>query len=251
MKIYKYNEFEYGNLNRRINDLNLKRKKASIAEVGLLSRITVTRRLGKLFIVDGQHRFLAMKDLKMDITDKLIDIIPYTNDENMIKIMSEMNGKLVKWNGMAYVEVFASAGNQTYQNIMEFVQNFPDFGITAYIPMLSIGAPKGSKITKHYLENGEFEVSNWKLSTKFANALMDISEYTEFYKHFQFVKAFRKIFMNKEYNHKVFISQLKKGKHMKKGGDIFYGVANIDAFSSLIKSVYNSGLRGINRVEFD
>jgi len=250
MKNYKYSEFEYGTLNRRINDLNFRRKKESIKKVGLLSRLTVTPRNGKLFIIDGQHRFKALKDLGEPITEDMLDIKEYIDDKWMISLMSEMNGQLVKWNGMAYVEVYASSGNETYQEIMEFVHAFPKFGITAYIPMLTIGAPKGMKITKHYLENGEFEVANWKLSYKFANALMDISQYTEFYKHFQFVKAFKNIYQDKRYNHEHFLSQLEKGKHLKNGNDVFYGVANIDAFSRLIKDTYNMSLRSDKREDW-
>lgn len=248
-QVLSYANFEYGNLNRRIDESNFKRKVKSIKEYGLLSRLTVTLRNGKYFIIDGQHRFLAMKELGIPITMDMLEVKSYQGEEWLIKIMSEMNGQILKWKGMNYVEVYASAGSQTYQNIMDFCNTFPDFGITAYIPMLTVGNKKGSKCTKHYLENGEFEVGSWKLTTQVANALMEIKEYTDLYKHFQFVKAFCRIFLYPDYKHDIFISQLKKGKHIRNGEDVFYGTANVEVFLSLIKDVYNKSLRNENRID--
>lgn len=248
-KAISYASFEFGNLNRRICESNLKKKKKSIEEFGLLSRLTVTNRNGKLFLIDGQHRFIVLKELGIPITESMLDRKDYQGEEWLIKLMSEMNGQILKWKGMNYVETYASAGNKTYQNIMDFCTTFSDFAITAYIPLLTIGNAKGSKCTKHYLERGEFEVGSWKLTTDVTNALMDISEYTDQYKHFQFVKAFCRIYKHPDYQHQHFISQLKKGKHIRNEEDIFYGTANVEVFFSLIKDVYNKSLRNANRIE--
>jgi hypothetical protein len=245
-----YTNFEYGKLNRRIDESNLKRMKKSIKEFGLLTTLTVTKRKSKYFIIDGQHRFLAMKELNMDINRDMLNIKPYGGEKWLINIMSEMNGRVLRWKGMNYVEVYAASGDQTYKNILDFCNTFPDFAITAYIPILSIGSKKGSKCTRHYLQTGEFEVGSWKLSMAVANALMEIKQYTDLYKHFQFVKAFCKIFTHPEFDNNEFINQLEKGKHIRSGQDIFYGTANVEVFLSLIKDVYNKDKRRHNRVDW-
>ena len=245
VKKYQYDDFVYGELNRRIDDSNLKRKVKSIKTVGLLSPITVTlNKDGKYFIIDGQHRYKACVELNHPITKDRVVVLNLKTQEEIVKIMSEMNGQLAKWKKMDYVETYAAAGNKTYQDILDFIDAFPDFGIVPYITLLSAGG-KSVKNTKTYLERGEFEIGDLDMAYAIANDLMKVKEAgTNYYKHFQFVMAFVKLWVLPDFDIKVLVNQIEKGKHLRKDGkDVFLGVANVSRFRELICEVYNHGLR--------
>lgn len=243
-KVLNYSDFEVGLINRRLNNSNLKAKIKSIKEYGLLSPLTVVRRSnGKYLIIDGQHRFYALEKLEMPILKSYLNEIKIDESE-IITIMAEINGLSLRWKKLDFVEVFAKSGNVNYQKILNFMNAYDDFGIVPYVTMLSLDTTS-QKITKHYLESGEFEIGNIDKAYKLADDLMSLKPYSNYYKHFQFVMAFAKLWQLPNFNMDWMRSQFAKDKHIGRDGrDIFNGVANQSRFRELICQVYNHAIRG-------
>jgi len=236
-----YSLFEYGELNREVNKINLKSKIKSIEKYGCLSPISVAKISGndKLVIIDGQHRFLALVHLKQTIPYIVMNI----DEKQFVDIMAEMNNNILKWKKMDFIQIHAKDGNETYKKILEFTDVYPDFGLTAYLNILSIGGT-GDKCTRYWLEVGKMEVPNWDLSYDFANLLISIKEYTHYFKHFQFVRAMSIVSQYSRYDNDVFLEQLSKIN----ADNVFNGVANVSNFKEKIIEVYNYRLRNDKRL---
>jgi len=129
--------------------------------------------------------------------------------------------------------------------MLSFIATYPDFKDTVYIDIFKYASPPGSKCSLHFLSTGQFQVGNWQQCIDLGDMLMDIKQYTDAYKHFQFVRAFIKILKTQpNYDHKHFISQLSKKRHISggTGADMFYGLAYEAIFDSMIRNVYNKNL---------
>ena len=249
-KVVPYNKFVYGGMdgsvNRTISPSIVKSKVESIKKFGLLSPITVIMNGGMLYVVDGQHRIEACKEMNFPIHESNLNVLDI-GDKNVIDVMSEMNNNLAKWKGMDFIDVFAKEGRDIYVTISNFITSYPKFKLTGYVAILGVGASHNDrvyKITRYHLEKGDFEIPDLDMSIRVADDLMRVSKHTPFFKHFQFIPAFIRLWKKPQFNIDTFVSQLKKGKHKKNGTDIFMGVANRSTFEDLIRQVYNDRLRG-------
>ena len=63
-----YDRFRFFNTNRNIVESHVRKLMASISEIGLLEEITINE---DYYIIDGQHRFEALKRMSEHIVAKI------------------------------------------------------------------------------------------------------------------------------------------------------------------------------------
>lgn len=101
--------------NRNVDARKVAKKKESIAQINLQQPIIVNRRMQ---VVDGQHRFQALKELGMPIN--YIVSYNWRTDEDT----ATMNNTQDSWNTINWVEFRISQGNQKAKDAMELARNY-------------------------------------------------------------------------------------------------------------------------------
>ena len=94
-------EFNFFNCNRDLNNKNLKEIRKSIIDKGQLNPITVT---SDKYIVDGQHRYIVLKELNMPIW--------YTiNNKANKHTIEDMNNARMQWGSQDMIKNQATNGD--------------------------------------------------------------------------------------------------------------------------------------------
>lgn len=101
--------------NRRVDPKDVEKKRKSIEEIGLQSPIIVNR---KYQIVDGQHRFEALKELNKPI-DFLISYNWHQDDDT-----ATINNTQRSWSVMDWAEFRASQGNKKVKEALVLARNY-------------------------------------------------------------------------------------------------------------------------------
>jgi hypothetical protein len=163
-----YSLFELAK-NRSINSKEVEKKRKSIEKIGLQSPIIVNR---SYEIVDGQHRFEALKQLNMPI-DFLISY-NWKKEEDTATINNTQKG----WNTENWAEFRASQGNKQIKEALELAKNYSrltdgKMSVTTALEMLS--SAKGFGISK-LMKRGDYEY-NHEMAQEIYQILNIISEY--------------------------------------------------------------------------
>ena len=84
----------------------------------------------KLEIIDGQNRFLALKELGEPILYYCIDGLD-------IYDVASLNSYGKNWSNEDYVRMWAALGKDEYKKILDFCREFPDFSLANALTILS------------------------------------------------------------------------------------------------------------------
>jgi hypothetical protein len=122
METQEYSKFKFLKTNREINPHNVERIKASIEEWGIIPGrpILVDKDYN---IIDGQHRFVAIKELELPVQYEYVD-------GDVIGKTMALNSNQQHWLAIDYVRSFAASGNLEYQKVLEFHEKY-NFGFTS------------------------------------------------------------------------------------------------------------------------
>ena len=118
----RYDDFAFKAENRSIDEPHVEKLVSSFEKYGWVgSPIEVSEnRDGKLYIEEGQHRFLAAKKLNLPI--KFIVVPP----RNAV-MQAEINDLTDKWKPIKFVEMYANNGVQSYKRLLNLVAEFPQY----------------------------------------------------------------------------------------------------------------------------
>lgn len=112
MKTSDYSKFKYHVANRPINNTNVLNLIQSIKTHGFIEGRPVL--VNKDFvIIDGQHRFEALKQMKLPISYEIIE------GDVMTKVIA-LNNNQAKWTILNYVESWAKQGKDCYRKLLKF-----------------------------------------------------------------------------------------------------------------------------------
>lgn len=243
-QVYQTNDYDRFSLlkgNRVVNRLHIERLKKSFKESYLLAPILVNE---KYEIIDGQHRFHAARDL-----DLPINFIIEPNYS--LREVQLLNSNMKNWKKIDYLNAFCDLGYQEYLKMRDFMEEFPDFGISAAEAFLTNNSGGANNKVKEKIDGKE--VSNAKLfeygglviddlSLAYENAskVMQIKPYYEGYNRTIFVGAMLHLFRNKHYDHSQMIARLKSNPGM------IDHRTNITQYKLLLEQIYN--FRSRNKV---
>jgi hypothetical protein len=139
MKTRNYSKFLFSKQNREINLKTVASIKESMKEFGFIpGRPVLINKEG--VIIDGQHRFLAARDLNIDVEFEIIE-------GDSIKKMIKLNSTQSNWTLNDYINSYASQNVDCYRKLLKFQEKY-DLSLSASISLLFGAGIKSSVIKK-------------------------------------------------------------------------------------------------------
>ena len=141
-----YDMFKFKKENREINYNKILSLKAKLIEDKRQIMPIICNR--DMEIMDGQHRFVALKELNWDV-------MYYVDDFITGKELISINNTQKNWGLLDYIHFYASSGNNTYIRLENICKKYND------IPLKVITLAISKKTIKEYvLKSGEMEFTD-------------------------------------------------------------------------------------------
>jgi hypothetical protein len=224
-----YDRFRFFNTNRNIVESHVRKLMASISEIGLLEEITINE---DYYIIDGQHRFEALKRMSEHIVAK---IKIGASSDSIIPVNIVRRG----WSIMDYITHYSEAGNQDYIHIREVIQNNDSKLSTG--TLLDLYSDSTFTSSAKGIREGVFKI-NLDKGAMLKEMIIGLEPFIPMYSQTtKFARAFSKVVKgNENFDIKRFKSQLQKHKLM------IY--PNSDDTARSIVELYNRRLGEKNRI---
>lgn len=224
-----YEKFKILTGNRKTNDLHLQRLVNSFLKKYLISPIIVNE---KWQIIDGQHRYLAAKEMGLPLY--YIVLKNYGLEEVQI-----LNTNSSNWKKEDYLKAYCDLKVPSYLSMRKFMSDFPDFGIQVseqLLTNLSGGVNNvmdESKGRVKYFQEGKLKIPNILMSYENAEKIMMFKKYYDGYNRSTFVSAMIGIFKNENYNHAEMLNKLEHNPTS------LQDCTNVTQYKLLIEEIYN------------
>lgn len=217
--------------NRKPNDLHVKRLTQSFEKRYLFSPILVNE---KWQIIDGQHRFLAAKELGLPINYIVVE--GYGLNEVQV-----LNTNAANWKKEDYLKAYCDLGAENYLQMKQFMSDYPEFGIAVSEQLLTntVGGvnnrksvDKGRGRIKNF-EEGRLTIPDLRQSYDNAEKVLMFKPYYDGYHRSVFVAALIGIFRNENYKHAEMISKLAQQSYA------LTDCTNVTQYKLLLEEIYN------------
>lgn len=214
--------------NRNKNLLHVNRLKASMQDHYLFTVIIVNEQYQ---IIDGQHRFDAIKDLNLPLNYVIINGYG-------LKEVQKLNANSSNWSTTDYLEAYCNLGCVDYIKLADFMRKYKlsvqiaaCIMLDSSIPTTSIKAGQGFEFFKH----GTFKVTDKqeKAAHKFMEMLLLFEPYFASFKTRSFVFALMRLMENKDF---AITELLQKVKIQPTA---LQPCSSINQMVSLIEEIYN------------
>lgn len=235
-----YSLFTFLEGNRPLNKPHLIRLKRSFEKKYLFSPIIVNE---KYEIIDGQHRFTNAKEMGLPVN--FIIIHGYSLNE-----VKTLNSNTSNWSFPDYLNAYCDLGYPHYLKMREFMNEYPDFGISACQIILSqktmtrrqstakeLGTQRG-QFSLRTFQDGGFEVLDYERSKEIAEMILRFKPYYEGYNRGLFVKTMLTVFRIKGYDHNQMISRVASNPRA------MVHCANVSQYKEMLEEIYNYRSRG-------
>ena len=224
-----YSKFKILNGNREVKPAHVNRLVQSMKEKELMTPLIVNE---KMEIIDGQNRFMARKELGLEIPYFVVD--GYGLDD-----VQRMNEKMNNWTPADYVHAFCELGNNNYIVLRDF-QLKHKFSYKSCSVMLT-----GSQNAAKAIKVGKFKVSSLGNANLFAARINSIGVFYGGYKKHSFVSAFATLMTHKNYDHKKMLQNVERLQCR------MIDCPTIRDYLRMLVSIYNNHLKQSNRILMD
>lgn len=221
-----YSLFKFMKGNRSVNPFNLKRITESMKVRCLFSPILVNP---DMEIIDGQHRFLAQKELNLPVY--FIEVPEYGLNEVHI-----LNTNSSNWKREDYLSGYVDMGNRTYIQFKEFMSKYPSLSINSSLCIIGInkdGRKQDDRKGTKYFETGNLVIPDYEYSCRIADKIMDYCSIYKNYNRISFVLALTKVICHKNYNHEEMMSRLNRRK------ELITDQINANNYVLLLEEIFN------------
>lgn len=216
-----FERFKFIKSNRDIKNFLVKDLMRNMSSGGYAFNfpISVYFENGDYFIADGQHRFMAAKELKVPF------YFVEGDKRDLLNKIPEFNGAQSSWGLNDYVKHFAenndnseSANNYKVLHWITKKYNFPvSLALIVFFKLNSIA--EGGSLKIRFRDDFKAGKLDFLRGIKEAETIMkrvnDIRFYSDRYKHFKqnhvFVKALIRVCSNRKYKHNRMMHRLKNG----------------------------------------
>ena len=198
--IYKtkdYDKFSFVDGNRSIKPNVVENLYNSFKEVQLEGPLVVDQYYR---IYDGQHRFTALKRLKMPIYYQIIESMT-------LRMLQLLNSNQSNWSTAQFCDSYCELGYSEYYKYKAFKKKY-QLGVRESLNFLA--GENGSANLETMFNDGEFICKDYKNAVRKAEMLTELKPYVKFYKTRTFVKAMDVLFNSKVYDHSRFVRKIKK-----------------------------------------
>jgi hypothetical protein len=205
--------------NRNKNLLHINRLKKSMAENYLFTVIIVNE---KYEIIDGQHRFHVIEELKLPLN--YIVCKGYALEEVHI-----LNANSKTWNSDDYLEGYCSLGYKDYIKYKEFKEKYK---IGHNECMLLLAGQHHANITQSFYA-GLFSIKSYDNACKAIEKIFLVEPYYDGFKRRSFINTMICLFKNPEFEFTEFLQKLKLQP------TALVNCSDITQYTSLIEEIYN------------
>lgn len=205
--------------NRNKNLLHINRLKKSMSENYLFTIIIVNE---KYEIIDGQHRFDVIQELKLPLNY----IVCNGYGLNEVHILNQ-NSKT--WTSDDYLDGYCKLGYKDYLKYREFKELY---GIGHYECMWLLNGSQLSNPTQVFF-TGDFKIKNYNEACKIIEKIMLVEPYYEEWKRRSFILAMLQLFKNPNFELTEFLQKLKLQP------TALSNCSTTNQYVSLIEEIYN------------
>ena len=233
-----YKQFSIIDINRKIKPLKVARLKEAMKKKYLGAQYPILVRSNSnnkvKWIIDGQHRFMAAKELKYSVYYIVTDSI---GDHEI----GDINSLQDKWNLADAMRSHRISGKHDYKVVDQFVtrHNVP---VTTAILMLTANKSPDTKAFR----DGKFVVTaSLQTAEELMQRIYDIKPYFKHAKTRTFIATMKAVTANESYDHRRMIDSIKCQR------DKMHKCASRISYMRMIEDVYNFNRQESNRVRFD
>ncbi len=228
-----YNLFTYLTGNRKPNKAHVRKLQEAISDNAKLSPYRPILVNEDMAIIDGQHRFEALKNLDLPVH--------YVVAEGTgLKEVQELNSIAKVWTPVEYAKSFADLGHDVYEFYLEMKRTY-GLNHDVLLNFISLDEP----MTGTMFQAGGLVAPDRDKSHRLARQLTEVGEYYPRYKIRTFARAYYAVANTKGYDHARMIAK------MKAKGDTIKNVALREEYIKELEKVYNYHAPMGNRMRFD
>ena len=222
-----YSKFNMLDYNRDINRTQIEKLKDSYTKHGYLTShpIVVDE---KMAIIDGQHRFIACKEMGLPIVYEIID-----DSNNMI---IDLNTTQKKWTLEDYINYYARRYNN--KNYLKLQKICYETNLRANTVMTLIKGCSCGNISKE-IKSGNLKIKDSdeiEITTKL-KTIKSIADYLKVKCTVRFIEAALQISKIENFKYKKLISQAEKYP------TLAYNCITRDDYVSMLRNIYNYNQR--------
>lgn len=223
-----YEQFKFLNANREQNRGHVEALKRAFEEVGNLTKVQPILVNDKYQIIDGQHRFIACKELGLPIYFTMVDGLG-------VREARSMNILHRNWTTDDYARSYAETGDTNYKKYLELKEDygFSHSVMLAYIFNVAINGGGRANPFKTFRE-GEMVITDVPAIKERLDKLAELGEFTPLVTNRTFACAFLRISGAENYNHN---RMLKKAKIA--GERLFKNYSSFEDSLRMFEEVYN------------
>lgn len=195
--------FKLNQYNRRIKKAHIEKIKKSIKGDGQLDPIKITV---DGTIIDGHHRFLALRSLKeTDNADLMIKyIVIEAQDE--IELIIKLNSMSKEWGTGDYIDIYAISRNEEYKKIIEIASKYNQT-TTSVLSTLCCGADVARY--REVIKNGEdLNFDDWDLLEDYYIWLQELRCFLQIKEKVK--QMLFRLYLHDKFNPDLFYRQAKK-----------------------------------------
>lgn len=222
-----YGIFSFVNGNRKIDEKHKDRLKKSMAENDLANPIIVN---GKLEIIDGQHRYVAKKELGL-----LVQYI--VADNYSIDQVNILNSNSKNWKTLDFIKSYAKLGNENYKELLSIMEEYNEFTLEVILNVTQNENNNPAGKLFHQIKTGNLQIGYPDIIRKKIDTFRRFKNVTMYYKRAPFIKALIKL--QKEKNGVFNIDTLYK--KIETYPDRVYDCKSRDTAIAMIEDIYNRG----------
>jgi hypothetical protein len=142
-----YEMFTFKKENRELNYNKVASLKSKLLDDGRQIMPIICNK--EMEIIDGQHRFQALKVLDWDV-------MYYVDDQVSIKDLISINNTQKSWGMTDFVHYYASLGNESYVGLEKIWKKYEDIPLKAVLAAVS----GGRYIKERYIKSGDTEFTS-------------------------------------------------------------------------------------------
>jgi len=191
-----YNKFNFINVNRKISREHVNHLKKSILTNNMLHAkpIVVDQQLN---IIDGQHRFIAAKELGVKIYYAIVN----GYEEDIISL----NANQRSWQTIDYVQYYAKKGINSYINALDLINRY-GAGVSNTIEIISANHSGGDR---KKLRSGNYEAVSTIEAERRVKVLSSLKDLFKNRLYTSQVRALKKCFDIIEFDEVHFLNRCK------------------------------------------
>lgn len=228
-----YDQFQFIDANRELARGHIETLKNAFEEVGNLTRVQPILVNDQYQIIDGQHRFIACKELGLPIYFTMVDGLG-------VREARSMNILHKNWDSDDFARSYALTGDTNYQTYLDLKD---DYGFAHSILLYAINGTDIKGSFKGFRE-GNLVIGDLPTIRKRLDILASIGEHTSLVSNREFGQSIIRISETEGYDHKRMLTKL--AAH----ADTLKRMGTMEDNIRQLEDVYNYKVAQRNRARF-